>query len=850
MSAAMQPEDARRQPANPADLRRHPPKDPTCLRIRGLLRDYTDDELDAPLRAAVELHVHDCRACALALARAEHEVLRLRRAAAAAEPVEVPKGFAAGTVQRLLRELGRETSTGLRAPGAAERPGSSDRSGAGAPLPARPPARHRLRLGVFAVALLSAAAVVLCAALLWRGLHEVERSACLEAASVKFVVDDHGLPVGVDDRIGADAGVHVGQDGFAKFRLLDGDRQSLGTIRADAETRLRMQGGVPTLVDGGVDVDARGAMALQLSDGARLELGTGHYYVTASDYRSVEDILDGSRTSRPRVRVEVIEGSASILRAGMAPETIGKNSVASYQGFSAVQVEAMVAQPMLENGFRSGPRVETPVPQEVPALVGQVREGMLGTTPAAGAEVMTEFPRHGMRWTSSSVVKPNGVFEVEPEYAFSSDFVIVQVQPPMDRTDLGWIGIDALPVLRDGAGPRLPEPLVLSPSMLMAGVVSNPDQTPVQGARLVPCVVDELFGLLLPLLNLAVDTDNAGSFVLQQLPTRLAPHQQLGVLLLDATHASRYHAIPLPGSQASRLGRLNLVMEPLREVQIELPATAVSRTVEILEELRSVPPGTAIRSYTLRPTAAMVPLRCGRGRLWLRVSSSSSRLLELKEDEDQQLGTICRVGTDAAGVESSSVLRLPMQSVSPTSRFQVSLDYRHRHFDATSELPLRVQVQDEESRRGEKAQLFALGRQPGTPMSVRFLGLFDGRDDLRVGLANHENAIIAVHSDGRMAHRAVSPEQVGSVTLLLQRCGSVVVGNMLRPLASNSQQLLAVEFTPAARPGQAGQVPFVRFAVASEGWIIDRVPPGDYAVRIGSHQVQLSVTPGSQLVLR
>ncbi|MEO0480838.1 MAG: hypothetical protein AAF196_15305 [Planctomycetota bacterium] len=65
------------QPPNRRDLEKHPPAGPDCGLIRGLLRDFVDHDLDDRLRSRVEEHVHACRSCSLALARAEHEALLL-----------------------------------------------------------------------------------------------------------------------------------------------------------------------------------------------------------------------------------------------------------------------------------------------------------------------------------------------------------------------------------------------------------------------------------------------------------------------------------------------------------------------------------------------------------------------------------------------------------------------------------------------------------------------------------------------------------------------------------------------------------------------------------------------------
>ncbi len=60
------------QPPNPDDLRRAPPAGPACALVRGLLRDFADNDLGAAERTLVEEHVHVCFACSVELSRAEH----------------------------------------------------------------------------------------------------------------------------------------------------------------------------------------------------------------------------------------------------------------------------------------------------------------------------------------------------------------------------------------------------------------------------------------------------------------------------------------------------------------------------------------------------------------------------------------------------------------------------------------------------------------------------------------------------------------------------------------------------------------------------------------------------------
>lgn len=826
-------EEPRRQPPNPADLRRHPPQGETCLRIRGLVRDYADDELEGPLRAAVELHVHDCRQCALALARAEHEVLWLRRVARAEPEPQLKRTFAADTVQRLLRDLGRETTSGLRLPppaAAAETP----------PLQVAPRARTPRGHRVLFWSLLGAAMALLSAVGLFAGLGEMEQSNCLVAAHVLDVYDESGTLLRHGATLDVGSTVRTGRDGNGAFEFRDREQRRRGTLQLNGDTTLRLGESGPVLVQGSVEVDAREQMALALADGTRIELDGGRYYIDASDYRAHDGPLDGRLGNRPRVRVEVVAGEARIARNGTETElAVHSQQVASFGGFGPVDIAAVPSDAELSNRLFPGPRDVQPVPAEEHALVGEVFERLMGAPrPAAGAQVTSYFWRGNMRTTCVTQVDANGFFRVDPQYAFRSDFVVLLVQPPPGRSDLGWQFIDARPVLRTGGQPRLPEPLVLTPSMAIQGDVTDGEQAPLLGVRVVPCVVDELFGLLMPLVD-SVSTDESGAFTLQQLPTSLGPHQQLGVLLLHPDRASRYCAIPLPGSLGARAGRLSLTMEALRQVQLQLPPG--NRSVEVLEELVDAPAGTAVLSYRVQPAVTPVALACGRGRLWLRRGGA---LLPLRPATDPQFGSVYRPEEGGASV----ALRQPLCTMPGAGAFQLVPEFRHMHIEPAAGPPVQLAVVHEDSRRSEpRAQVFAVGTAADGQRTVRFLGLTDYAGELPAALLDSEHEVVAVGVGGGLAHRTVSDNAAGS-TLLLQRCGTVLVGPALRPPQGSQHQLLAVRFEPAAGMAQAG--PFVRHTTAAEGWIVDRLPPGDYTLQIGNRRLPVTVAADVQVELR
>ena len=843
----------RRQPADAQDLRRHPPQDETCLRVRGLLRDYADDELDATLRAAVELHVHDCRQCALALARAEHEVLRLERMAAAEPELQVPAAFAANTVQRLLRELGRESSHDLRLlqPTASAAAAASTTPAAPAPRGSR---RHVRLLLAFAS---MAAAALVGAALLWHGYSEIERGPRLVAELARLAFDEYDKAIEADDEVREGAGVRTALGGYASFRLQPRQGGGASNLTAGGGTELQMRDGTPQLLRGNLEIETGQGLAIRLGDGSRVELGNGRYFIDATDYRAFDGGLDGARSNRQRVRVEVLKGEAMIQRNGQPAESIGAGQAATYQGFSPIDTEALASDSQLAMGLPNSHRVlPTPV-TESPALVGQVFEGgFLGTSPAAGAQVFLLLSRNRERLVDLPMVDASGQFSVPASNAFTENWAVVQVVPPPGRNDLGYSFIDAVPVLRDFSTPRLSEPLLLAPSMAMPGTVCNIDGTPIHGVRILPCVVDELFGLLMPLHDTVVESDASGRFVLQRLPSRLGTGQQLAVLLLHDERAAELQPVPLPGSMAARSGQLQLILRPLRHVNLEVPAGYVGRQLEIVEELLGVPPGSAVRLHSIAASSSTVEFLAGGGRLWLRsVGPGGEQLRALAMFADPLHGSVLRAAE--AGVPAVTELH-SMQPVPGANAFMFAADFRQKLFGRAPKEPLQLRVADEESGRSEgRVQCYAVGTLPGGLSFVRFLGMFDGVTPLiaglapGAGLAPPETTVVAVTSDGRIASRVVDAAYTGLVELSLRRPGTVVISQRLRPLPGTADQVLHVTFTPDAGIGSGERLPFVRFAVAAEAWIVDRVPPGTYTVKVGSEQpLSLTVAPGRQAVLR
>ena len=136
--------------------------------------------------------------------------------------------------------------------------------------------------------------------------------------------------------------------------------------------------------------------------------------------------------------------------------------------------------------------------------------------------------------------------------AVETGFVVAQLIPPAGRSDLGVGAPMVVPVVRNAAGARLPEPLAVDPSPAIQGTVRDADQRALAGVRVIPCLVDELFGALLPWAEGSVATDSRGWFALHGLPSRPGPYSRLGLLLLHPDVASCCAPIPATASLAAQ----------------------------------------------------------------------------------------------------------------------------------------------------------------------------------------------------------------------------------------------------------------------------------------------------------
>jgi hypothetical protein len=917
------------QPPSAADLTQHPPDGPECARVRGLLRDCADGDLSPADARAVAEHVHECRTCSVALGRAEHEVLLLRRAfqplgqpecqpagqpegadapevsereralggredasraggatvsARAGGPAMPRPGFARRTVERLLADASvpfdfasGDSASGDPANGdPANAEAGADGSGGGSVLADK-------RASGSAVAAASAAGALPAqgagssgwgwSAWVARAEHAapwtiagaltvvigmlgstmlLEHAPVSEAVarfSVIKAIDsyyrDNGVLLPLRSGAGFGEGVaFVVKAGSTTFDCSDTVRGTQPaaqvTLRGDSEVRLR--GGSPLLVEGTMEVKSHRPMVINLGDGARVELSAGLYHFDVMPALAFDTAVSAAERELS-VRIEVIDGGTAKIVREVEPTdvTLAVGQVGRYRGSSAMHVDPMDPGALSSQAGSSRQAAPQP-PVEAPDFSGYVFTRPQGT-PSAGSRATISYLNAQGLTLVNLLSDVDGRFEIAAGSGLRGDVVVLRVQPPVGRSDLGVSVSDAYPLLRSGAGTNLQQLLPLDPSPLVSGVVVDTAGRGLFGVRVVPCLYDSVLGLVLPWTDISASTQADGSFQLQGLPTSAPVHQTVGIIALDTERQPTFTPLPLPGSAAFWSLTIRIELPPRREVDLRnLPPNSVC---EIIEELPGLPSGWGAQVYTVHTNGSgrYNDLRCGSGALWLRAGTPSHP--QLRSIQSTHSGSSWAPTNDTR--DPALVFRL-MTSVSSTP-FWLASGYRHEFFRAERGDAPELTVNDRDAvARVAGAQVFALRPGIGVPQ-VRFLGIQDGGTTLRADVDVCEQELVAIGRDGAVARAPVQSLMLSGARvqpMLMAASGRVLVGEALRPASG----VLPLRFEPHETSVFGTRPPMFRFATAAEGWVLSGVPAGDYTVRDPQmHPFVITVPANGQALL-
>lgn len=916
------PREPLHQPPDPELIRAFPPESPACALVRGLLRDYADGDLAKAEARCVEEHVHGCRLCADMLSAAEREAMMLRSLAAggklaigsglapsvgsaARQPgVAPPTGFARRVVERLVldetsllsaagnllvqdagapAETGRQQVDAAAFPEAVQFPEAvhlpathrSARSGALGKEPvggrATPPVRIRTRSLVLYLAGMLCVALGLLSLASDLGYLDgkPERRARLILTAAAETFDGTGQRLARGDGLAETQSLRVGRQGLARAEWHDASSKSqpAATFQLTSQGRVQVLDGETLLVQGSLHVTTHRGMTVPVADGSRIDLGVGEYLISA------EEVGRGGQGRRSglaelRVEVEVLRGDpAEIQRRELGSVLVAPGMVGIFRGDSAVDVlfgagagqdGALLRRndPSETAGYRSA---------RLTGLVAD-RSGQ----PVVGADVLVAYGSSRVQRLAAAATNAQGAFLLETsshaaQPACDTPFAIVQVVPPSRRAELGISVPEAIRLgYRDGDAHLHGTP-VLDVSLPLVGVVYDDRGLAIEGARIIPCVVDELFGTVLAWPEGQVVSRRGGDFQLRRLPVGLPRHQHLAVIVQHAAFAPMVVAVPARNEASADFFQANLVLPRLRSVRLlGLPAGLM---LQVLEELPGLPLGmAAVQRNIVVDGEGRAELAVGQGQLWLRNSSPSHPMLRRLVPAEPQVA-----GPQVGGSENQPVLRpaigmplalsavfQPLQPLAGTA-LAIASSHRYQRFGMApvglaGAGPLLTVLDPHYGRSIGGAQVFALRRAAarGLP-EARFLGFSSGSGTLALDLEPGEHGVAVVAPDGSVGFTE-SMASGDNVDLLLQGLGRVSVDPDLRPSISSGEHVVTLRFDrlDQALPGLGQSV--VRFASAATGWEVAGVPPGTYRVSVSTQdeplETVIEVLPLGLVVLR
>lgn len=899
------------QPPNPSDLVRMPPGNTECARIRGMMRDFADGDLQPQDLRLVEEHAHGCHVCSVELSRAEHEVVRLRRAFArlgeqeARTVAPLDKDFAARVVERLVRDetgsfpqpapstdpdpsanadssanpdpsAGRDVPDSdvpdsrvldalARAGGAsvaASRRGHEGRVGGGTKGPGQPRANGRrgarsgspslpsqapaLLLAIAAILLVVFGGVALFHGAGDREPDRVARLVVTEATGAfgngRRLLSGEGLGDHQDLTVLAGGGASLDWHDFSA------ESQPAATLRLDGQGRLRLKDGSPLLLDGSLHVETHRPVAVAVEGGPTVQLGIGEYVIAADAVDSLaneklQPSMQDPLASAPgdlRVQIEVLRGDAQILGADRGPTLIAQGNVGIFEG--GAMSTRPIGRPVTSDVVARGPSAPAAVPT-LPSVAAFVHER--SGVPSVGTAIGMAYAAAASVHVGFGATNANGAFVHAPEVPCESDFLVLHAIPAVTRLELGIRAPDAYRVLRNGAEVRCASSLVLDVSLPLAGVVVDEQEQPRLGVRVLPCIVDELFGTMLPLTHRLAYTDQEGLFQIHQLPVALPHHQFLALLVVHPNLRPVVVPVPTRGSAVALQPLPPIVLPALRTVRLhQLPPNT---TVTVIEEVEGVPKGSSAwqRVFTTDSHGKVAVASVGRGDLWLRTGSESYP--QVKKFVLDEVGDVPRY-------RPSSVMTPQAQAFDPLvllagTDLLVAGTYRHQHFLLSSSenaaTGLAMVVKDALGRAVPDAQVFAV-----TPTGPRgrsgaiFLGFTSSNGVISLDPVADGGDIVVVGPDGSVAFVASPQQAVLTIGVTLETAGRVLVQPSLRPSGNNTQSMVAIRFERIG-PVLPGMEPVAhRFASEATGWEVGGLPPGLYRAYIGSTDSQIIVPPG------
>lgn len=909
------PHDAREhevehQPVSQTDVTRFPPGKPGCAKVRGMLRDYVDADLEAGEVRSVDEHVHLCRDCGLALARAELEVMRIRDAFAQerALAAEVP-GTLGARVRARAGEADASQDPSASGPSknftqqVMQRLDGGWRAGQDAEEAAGPGRRFGSRAALALVAAVVVAGVALLFGLFGNGSQAQPVARVLVADGVVTTPSAEGSEGARESsgsasgEVGAErepiapvalaAGAELHSGAWIDVRAGDGaDWPGLelefvedvpwkpgvepGRVALDGAGRLRVDQGALHLERGSFRISLGAALRVGgLADAVAAFDPDGEYDVAIVTQRRIDSEL--SREPLVSVRLEVLAGGVTLARAGalgggLREHRIEAGQVARFGHWLPLEIEAGASAALLRAAFdpravalatgasgsgNSGAGRTGNGALREPTLRGRVVDDLTGLG-VGGALVKLDVGDE----TWMATTQADGTYEL-PRLEVSA--CVLEVLPPQDARLHGMRRQSVDLPTRGGSG--VLDTLRLAAWRPLWGTVRTHQQQPLAGARIVPCVVDEVFGLCDVREEFAARSDESGRFEVVAPTGGFGPHEHVVLLVEHRDHPTT----AVRDIERGAVQMLELTMDVPRDLRLAgLPA---SRRVQVLQSVD----GLSARSFVVRTevitdaVGAVTLPRAGSGRLWFLDRETGEGLALVGRPAEPSDG-VAPGGEVFAQDPDATAERLALDDLGSNRRWVGRDGARLASFRAQPQNPTsRIMVLGPDAVVVPGTEIYLLSAGATVP---EYLGRFDGIESFPFAAPDGRYTLVAVAPDGSIGWRdgadlvgpngSIQIEPLGGVELDLaslrpQGAATAHGGSPTEPggVSVDAQGIVSANLHFRMLDGPLAGQEFWREVRASGEPRVDGLLPGDYRLTFGDGSaVDVTVRGSGTVVVR
>ena len=525
------------------------------------------------------------------------------------------------------------------------------------------------------------------------------------------------------------------------------------------------------------------------------------------------------------MRIEVFDGRARIARGALDPIVVGAGHVARFDGVSPVEIEVA---PTIELLARSREAGRSPAVASLPVGAVQPGEGppdwtgrVIDAATGRGvglASVRMEFGTEIGTEFEQATNDVDGWFRFR---AAPGQVAIVRVLPPADDRSYASFGPEPVTLAaRAGAALRI-QPIALAPDVPVRGLVRRTDGRRLAGANVLPCVVDDVFGIVERLDLLAATADQDGVFELRGLPVELPRHQSLA-LLIEADGLPRHVRLDLGGRRGADLvASLEIELPDPRRVTIT--GFEPLRPARVLREIPGLPVSAWVEEYraTANASGTVFLDEVGPGALWsLAADGRALRIIGS--------GDLLAVGEEPPA-SSAALARLHSESrpfgggAGPIGQIAEGRRLERAAVVADGSQARRISVRDATRTLAPRSRLFletASGRRA-------FLGEYDGSAEIAFDEPDEDYRIVAIADDGSLG--VLSGDALDAVEGIITTIapGDVALEDAIAALSA-AVNLVAFDALDGPLAGQR----FWRIVDPAHGYRVEGLPAANYSVTL------------------